>query len=262
MTRQLSLQGAELDELLALPIDRLRQRLEALGEQESVPVKPIGSQEVWAAGVTYQRSREARVAETRHADPYQRVYDAERPELFFKATAGRVRGPGEPIGIRSDSGWDVPEPELALVLNSRLEIAGYTIGNDVSSRRIEGENPLYLPQAKVYEGCCALGPWIVPAWELDPYAVEIRLRIRRGGSTAFEAETSTGRLHRRLDELAAWLGRGNRFPSGALLLTGTGIVPPDDFTLTSGDEVTVAIDGIGELTNPVEVVEAGAPAQR
>lgn len=247
--------GPRLDQLLALPVDEIRRHLQALGETDLTPVAPIGSQEVWAAGVTYERSREARTAESQHADPYTRVYDAARPELFFKATAARVRGPAEPIAIRSDSGWDVPEPELALVLNSRLEAVGYTIGNDVSSRSIEGENPLYLPQAKVYDGCCALGPHIVPAWELDPYGRRIELEIRRGETMVFQGETSSDRLHRRLEDLASWLGRANYFPAGVILLTGTGIVPPDDFTLRAGDLVSIRIDGIGELTNPVEVIE-------
>jgi 2-dehydro-3-deoxy-D-arabinonate dehydratase len=247
--------GARLDQLLALPLEEIRRHLEAMGETDLTPVAPIGSQEVWAAGVTYERSRDARTAESRHADPYTRVYEAERPELFFKATPGRVRGPGEPVCIRADSGWDVPEPELALVLNSRLEAVGYTIGNDVSSRSIEGENPLYLPQAKVYDGSCALGPWIVPAWELDPYGRRVELEIRRGEEVVFAGATGTDRLRRRLDDLARWLGRANRFPAGVILLTGTGIVPPDDFTLLAGDAVSIRIEGIGELTNPVEVIE-------
>lgn len=247
--------GPRLDQLLALPLEDIRRHLDALGETDITPVAPIGSQEVWAAGVTYERSREARTAESKHADPYTRVYDAERPELFFKATPNRVRGPGEPIAIRSDSGWDVPEPELALVLNARLETVGYTIGNDVSSRAIEGENPLYLPQAKIYDGCCALGPYVVPAWEFDPAGRQIELEIRRGGELVFRGETSTDRFHRKLDELPHWLGRANSFPVGVILLTGTGIVPPDDFTLSAGDAVSVRIEGLGELTNLVEVIE-------
>lgn len=247
--------GPRLDQLLALPLDEIRRHLEALGETDLTPLAPIGSQEVWAAGVTYERSREARTAESKHADPYTRVYDAERPELFFKATPSRVRGPGEPIAIRADSGWDVPEPELAMVLNSRLETVGFTIGDDVSSRSIEGENPLYLPQAKIYDGCCALGPHVVPAWEFDPSRRRIELEIRRGEAVAFQGETSTDRLNRRLAELPGWLGRANTFPVGVILLTGTGIVPPDEFTLRAGDVVTIRIDGIGELTNPVEVIE-------
>jgi 2-dehydro-3-deoxy-D-arabinonate dehydratase len=257
----LAIRGRDLDDLLALPLEEIRQRLSSRSA-DTEPVAPIGSQEVWAAGVTYERSRSARIAEARDGDPYSRVYDAERPELFFKATPSRVRGPGEPIAIRSDSGWDVPEPELAVVLNSRLDIAGYTIGNDVSSRRIEGDNPLYLPQAKVYDGCCALGPGIVPAWEFDPRGKSIRLRIERAGAAVFEGETSTDRLHRDIADLARWLGRANRFPHGVILLTGTGIVPPDDFTLAAGDIVSIAIEGIGELQNPVELVEAGSPAVR
>ena len=209
---------------------------------------PIENQEVWACGVTYERSRDARMHESTQRDVYDRVYDAARPEIFFKATPSRVVGPGARVAIRRDSEWDVPEPELALVLNSALEIVGYTIGNDMSSRSIDGDNPLYLPQAKVYAACCALGPAIVPAWEVaDPLALTIRLEIRRGDGPApvFSGETSTARLHRSLDELVSYLGRDNLFPNGAILLTGTGIVPPDDFTLAPGDRVRIAIDGLG-----------------
>ena len=212
---------------------------------------PIESQEVWAAGVTYQRSLEARAHEAVSADPYDRVYGAERPELFFKATANRVRGPGEAVFIRSDSTWDVPEPELAVVCNSRLEVVGYTIGNDVSSRSIEGENPLYLPQAKVFDGCCALGPAVAVAWDFSPADRAIELQINRGGSVVFRAATSTSAMQRPISQLLEYLGRNQRFDAGCILLTGTGIVPPSEFTLEDGDVVTIRIDGIGELVNPV-----------
>jgi len=213
---------------------------------------PIGQQEVWAAGVTYLRSRQARMEETHTPDIYDRVYDAERPELFFKATPSRVVGPGEAVGIRSDSTWDVPEPELVLVLNSRHEIAGYTAGNDMSSRSIEGQNPLYLPQAKIYDRCFALGPAITLVWELpDVHDLAIRMVIHRDAAPAFEGESSTRQLKRPFPELIRHLFRGNTFPHGVLLSTGTGIVPPDDFTLQPDDLVEIDIEQIGVLHNPV-----------
>jgi 2-dehydro-3-deoxy-D-arabinonate dehydratase len=244
-----------LDRLLGMPVARLREVLGTLDpargrthqREGCILLAPIEHQEVWACGVTYERSRDARMRESAQASVYDLVYDADRPEIFFKATPPRVVGPGAEVIIRADSGWDVPEPELALVLNSALEIAGYTIGNDMSSRAIEGENPLYLPQAKMYTGCCALGPAITPAWEVaDPRDLTIRLTITRDGDTAFAGEVSTARLHRTFDELIRYLGRDNAFPSGVVLLTGTGIVPPDDFTLHPGDNVQIAIEGLGQ----------------
>jgi 2-dehydro-3-deoxy-D-arabinonate dehydratase len=218
---------------------------------------PVGGQEVWAAGVTYARSRSARNEESGGHDYYNLVYDAERPELFFKAAPGRARGPGALIGVRSDSGWDVPEPELALVCDAQGEIAGFTIGNDVSSRSIEGENPLYLPQAKVYRGSCALGPCIVPAGEAPaPEEMEIRLAIARDGDAVFEGSTQVALLHRTPAELVDWLFRAQDFAAGVVLLTGTSIVPDREFTLRGGDEVRIAITGLGELVNTVEVVQA------
>jgi 2-dehydro-3-deoxy-D-arabinonate dehydratase len=244
-----------LDALLALSVEDIRRRVESAEPvdppRNTTARAPIDSQEVWAAGVTYQRSLTARAEEAVSADPYERVYTAERPELFFKATAGRVRGPGEPVRIRSDSTWDVPEPELAVVCNSLLEVVGYTIGNDVSSRSIEGENALYLPQAKVYDGCCSLGPSIALARDFSPKGRAISLEIRRGESTIFSGETSTAAMRRSIPELLSFLGRDQMFPVGCVLLTGTGIVPPADITLETGDVVTVRIDGIGELVNPV-----------
>lgn len=217
---------------------------------------PIDAQEVWAAGVTYLRSRNARMEESSQSDVYDRVYDADRPEIFLKATPSRVVGPGGAVGIRSDSGWDVPEPELALLINSSGEVVGYTIGNDVSSRSIEGENPLYLPQAKVYAQCAALGPVVVLADEIaDPRDLPITLEIRRGGEVLFAEETGTSRMHRTFEDLVNYLFRGNAFPDGAFLMTGTGIVPPSEFTLQDGDTVTITIEPIGALTNPVERIE-------
>jgi 2-dehydro-3-deoxy-D-arabinonate dehydratase len=213
---------------------------------------PIDQQEVWASGVTYLRSRDARMEESTQRDVYDIVYDAERPELFFKATPSRVSGPGESIAIRGDSTWDVPEPELALVINRDGEIVGYTIGNDVSSRSIEGENPLYLPQAKVYSKCAAVGPHIVLTWEIDNVDDrQIRLIIKRGGSVLFDGSTATSQIHRSLDVLVTFLRRHNEFPAGVILMTGTGIIPPSEFTLEDGDQVKISIDGIGTLQNPV-----------
>ncbi|HEV2067447.1 MAG TPA: fumarylacetoacetate hydrolase family protein [Thermomicrobiales bacterium] len=221
-----------------------------LGEVELVA--PIDVQEVWACGVTYRRSRDARMEESTQQDVYDRVYDADRPELFLKATASRVSGPGREIAIRGDSTWDVPEPELVLVINRHGEVVGYTVGNDVSSRSIEGENPLYLPQAKVYTACAGLGPWIVLADEVpDPTALTIQLVIERDGALFFDGETSTREIHRPLDQLVEYLHRYNAYPDGVFLMTGTGIVPPAEFTLEHGDRVSITIDRIGTLTNPV-----------
>jgi 2-dehydro-3-deoxy-D-arabinonate dehydratase len=219
-------------------------------------VAPIDAQEVWAAGVTYLRSRNARMEESSQSDVYDRVYDADRPEIFLKATPSRVVGPNEAVGIRSDSGWDVPEPELALLVNAGGEVVGYTIGNDVSSRSIEGENPLYLPQAKVYAQCAGLGPVVVLADEItDPTDLPINLEIKRGGEVLFSEETGTSRMHRTFDDLVKYLFRGNAFPAGVFLMTGTGIVPPSEFTLQGGDTVTITIEPIGALTNPVDRIE-------
>ena len=214
---------------------------------------PVDDQEVWAAGVTYERSRDARMEESAEPSIYDRVYDAARPELFFKAPAWRVRGSGEPIGIRADSDWNVPEPELGLVIAADLTIAGYVMGDDVSSRTIEGENPLYLPQAKSYRWSCALGPAIVPASAVQP-PFPIRVVIVRGGATVFDEATSTERIRRPLAELVSWLGRAMDFPAGAVLLTGTGIVPPASFTLAEGDVVSVDGGPLGRLVNTVQWV--------
>jgi 2-dehydro-3-deoxy-D-arabinonate dehydratase len=215
---------------------------------------PIQSQEVWAAGVTYLRSKDARMAEAREAGGgnfYDRVYDAERPELFFKATPHRVVGPGGAVRIRGDSKWNVPEPELTLAINCAGRIFGYTIGNDMSSRDIEGENPLYLPQAKTYAGSAALGPDLVVADELPGPDTAIRLEILRRGLAVFAAGTSVGRIKRPLPSLVEFLFRDNAFPRGAYLMTGTGIVPPDTFTLDHGDEIRITIEPVGTLRNTV-----------
>lgn len=214
---------------------------------------PVVSQEVWAAGVTYYRSRDARIEESRSAgggDFYDRVYAAERPELFFKATGQRVVGPGQAVRIRSDARWSVPEPELTLLVNAAGTIMGCTIGNDMSSRDIEGENPLYLPQAKVYVGSCALGPCILLCHEPER-STSIRLEISRGGKMAFVGTTTLMELKRGFRELVDFLFRDNNFPDGVFLMTGTGIVPGEDFTLRSGDAIRIEINGIGTLENHV-----------
>ena len=214
---------------------------------------PIDQQEVWAAGVTYKRSKTARMEESEAAAScYDRVYESPRPELFMKATPSRVSGHGQPVRIRADSEWNVPEPELALVLSSDLRLVGFTIGNDVSSRDIEGDNPLYLPQAKVYDQCCGLGPSITLAGNMPSREqIGIALAIRRGGDVVFEGSTSIDQMARSFEDLIGWLGRDNSLPQGAFLLTGTGIVPDSEFTLQAGDTVDISIDGIGTLSNSV-----------
>ena len=215
---------------------------------------PIGNQEVWAAGVTYYRSRSARMEESKSAgggDFYDRVYAAERPELFFKATASRVSGPGEYVRIRSDAAWSVPEPELTLLINHLGQLIGYTVGNDMSSRDIEGENPLYLPQAKVYDRSCALGPCILISSQALPTSTPIHLEILRNGYIEFSSSTTLAELKRTPATLIEYLFRDSSFPFGAFLLTGTGIVPPDSFTLAAGDQIKITIDPIGTLQNHV-----------
>lgn len=237
---------------LAAALDKTRASSGGMPVGSVTLLAPIDEQEIWAAGVTYLRSRDARMEESTEKSVYDRVYDAERPEIFFKAMRSRVSGPGESVAIRSDSSWDVPEPELALVINTNGEIVGFTVGNDVSSRTIEGENPLYLPQAKVYSKCAGLGPQIVLATELgDVTNRSIRLVIKRGGKVHFEGDTSTSQIHRKFEDLVAWLRKDNEFPAGVILMTGTGIVPPSEFTLEDGDIVEITIDGIGTLVNPV-----------
>jgi 2-dehydro-3-deoxy-D-arabinonate dehydratase len=213
---------------------------------------PLQSQEVWAAGVTYYRSRTARMEESKDAGGgsfYDKVYEADRPELFFKATPHRVAAPGGAVRIRADSKWNVPEPELTLAINARGRVFGYTLGNDMSSRDLEGENPLYLPQAKVYDRSAALGPCLVVARSLPGPDAVIAIEIRRGGAVAFSGETTVGQIKRPLASLAEWLYRENSFPHGCYLMTGTGIVPPDGFTLALGDEISITLSPVGTLRN-------------
>jgi 2-dehydro-3-deoxy-D-arabinonate dehydratase len=251
--------NSELHDLLRLRADELRMQIEnsfqhgAANNLPTLILAPIdGETEVWAAGVTYKQSEQARMEESGTPDIYANVYAAKRPELFFKATPRRVAGPDAPIVVRTDSTWDVPEPELVLVVNAHAEIIGYTIGNDVSSRSIEGENPLYLPQAKIYAGCCGLGPGITPAWEVsDPYNLTIHLAIERNGQVYWEGETSTRDLKRRFDELVTYLFLENDFPDGVFLCTGTALVPERQFTLEPGDVVQIDVGQLGTLRNPV-----------
>ena len=238
------------------PIALLRQaweKGEASDGESSHLLAPVGSQEVWAAGVTYYRSRTARMEESEQAGGdrfYDLVYDADRPELFFKATARRIQDPGAPVGIRSDSAWDVPEPELTLAINREGQVFGATVGNDMSSRSIEGENPLYLPQAKVYSGSASLGPCLLIG-SLPGPETEISLRISRNGDDAFHGTTTLSQLKRSYKELAGFLFQENDFPDGVLLMTGTGIVPDHPFTLQPGDIIRISISGIGTLENTV-----------
>jgi 2-dehydro-3-deoxy-D-arabinonate dehydratase len=255
---------ASMIDALTLTAANLRERLEAgsrgartevdLSQHPLLP--PIsGRQEVWASGVTYERSLKARVEESIERSVYDRVYEAERPELFLKAPAYRVVGPGEPVGIRSDSSWNVPEPELALVVNAHSEIVGYTLGNDMSSRSIEGENPLYLPQAKIYDGSCAIGPCILPAWEVpDPKALSLEIEVRREGASIFTEEVGVSRMKRTFADLVDHLFRSLSFPNGVIVLTGTGIVPDQGFSLQEDDLVRIACDRIGILENVVKTV--------
>ncbi len=245
------------DELLCSPDFHARARA-ATSKQAAknfdlaTVLAPIGTQEVWAAGVTYFRSRNARIEESKDAgggDFYDRVYAAERPELFFKATARRVVGTRSAVRIRSDAKWSVPEPELTLLINARGEIVGYTIGNDMSSRDIESENPLYLPQAKVYDGSCALGPCVLLSADPISKTTSIQLNIERKGHKVFSGSTTLAELKRDPKDLARYLFQDNSFPQGAFLLTGTGIVPPDNFTLMRGDAISIQIEGIGTLEN-------------
>jgi 2-dehydro-3-deoxy-D-arabinonate dehydratase len=246
-----------LDDLLRLSLSEARAAVESAGAAADLGgtlLPPVDTQEVWGAGVTYEQSRAGRVEESTEGGIYDRVYLAQRPEVFFKATAQRVVGDGQPVGIRADSPWNAPEPELGLVLNAGGEIFGYVVGDDVSSRSIEGENPLYLSQAKVYERSCALGPGIVPVWAAPATPFHIALRVERGEAVAFEGSTSTANIVRRFEDLAAWLMAALAFPVGVVLLTGTGIVPNESFSLRAGDIVTIDIPGVGTLNNPVVLV--------
>ncbi|MFO1021964.1 MAG: fumarylacetoacetate hydrolase family protein [Planctomycetales bacterium] len=229
------------------------QQAEPLTPSDVTILPPLDRQEVWAAGVTYKRSQVARMEESKAgASHYDKVYTAPRPELFFKATPNRVSGPHQPLRIRADTEWSVPEPEFALIISPDLRLVAYTIGNDMSARDIEGENPLYLPQAKLYKECCGLGPCVlIPEKKLDRPNTKIELVINRGREDVFKGQTDLGQMARTFEDLISWLGKDNLFPNGVILLTGTGIVPPDDFTLAAGDLVSITITGIGTLTNPI-----------
>lgn len=245
------LQTLAADELISTLLNAKTHPLET----EILGSPPLNLQEIWAAGVTYEMSKEARERESGQSTIYNQVYDAPRPELFFKSMGYETVGDSQPVGIRYDAAWSVPEPELTAVLNSRLEVIGFTIGNDMSSRDIEGENPLYLPQAKIYQAACAIGPriWLQPGRTIWPQ-LTIEITITRAGRPVFEGATTTAKLHRPLDSLLDYLGRCKKFTFGALLFTGTGVVPPDNFALQAEDEVQITIDPIGRLTNPVRVI--------
>jgi 2-dehydro-3-deoxy-D-arabinonate dehydratase len=249
-----------LADLLAVPLDQARRAVEAAAGEAGggLPgdrtLPPVDRQEVWAAGVTYLRSRDGRKEESGHGSLYDHVYDNDRPEIFFKASPWRVVGDRDAVGIRVDSGWDVPEAEVGLVLNAAGEVFGYTLGNDMSSRSIEGENPLYLPQAKIYDRSCALGPAIVPSWAVGPGPFQIGLRVLRDGHEVYAGTTSTSAMARGFEDLADWLFRALSFPAGVVLLTGTGVVPDADFTVRPGDTIEITSAALGTLTNPVVAV--------
>jgi len=258
-----------LDTLLRLPLAEMRELLELethprqrIDPAEVELAAPAQSQEVWAAGVTYLRSREARLEEARQKTIYEHVYESDRPELFFKAAGWRVVPDGGEVGVREDSTWDVPEPELAVLSNSRAEVVAYACGNDMSSRSIEGENPLFLPQAKVYDRSCAIGPAAVLAWEIDVSRAGMRMTIERDGKSVFDGTASVADMTREPAKLAAVLQSSYTLPMGAWLLTGTSLVPPEPYTAEPGDVVRIAIDGLGELTNRVSLVKhSGAQAK-
>ena len=257
-----------LDDLLRLPLAEIRKTLDSASaaRQRADPnvelLAPAQSQEVWAAGVTYLRSREARLEETSQKNIYEHVYESDRPELFFKSAGWRVVPHGGELGVRADSSWDVPEPELAVLANSRAEVVAYACGNDMSSRSIEGENPLFLPQAKVYDRSCAIGPAAVLAWAVDITRAVIRMTIERDGTTVFAGTSTVGDMTREPAKLVGVLYSSYTLPVGAWLLTGTSLVPPQPYTATAGDVVRIAIEGLGELTNRVSTVRhSGAEAK-
>ena len=244
--------GTTLDEVATTLVDRAEPV--DPGSLEDEAARPIVPDEVWAAGVTYEISEQAREEESELPDVYRRVYENERPEIFFKATANRTVGPAESIGVRGDSGWNVPEPELGVVIYDG-EVVGYTIGNDVSSRELEGTNPLYLPQAKVYDRSCSIGPCLASADALaDPHDLDIEMTIRRNGDVVFDETTNTAEMVRTCSELVDYYRRSNAIPRVAVLLTGTSLVPPEDVSLTAGDTVRISIESIGTLENPVVTV--------
>jgi 2-dehydro-3-deoxy-D-arabinonate dehydratase len=246
----------ESEDALATLNRLAKQKLPRVAVSEIALLAPVEEQEVWAAGVTYLRSKNARMEESdSSASAYDKVYAAERPEIFFKSLPGKAVGGDDTVGIRRDAKWNVPEPELALVINSKGKIIGHTVGNDMSSRDIEGENLLYLPQAKIYTRSCALGPCIrLGASEAEAREWKIRIEIKRGGQSVFSGETSAARMKRSFEELAGYLFRSQAFPGGAVLLTGTGVVPPDSFTLHEKDLIEIEISEIGLLKNSVVVV--------
>jgi 2-dehydro-3-deoxy-D-arabinonate dehydratase len=255
-----------LDELLRMPLAEIREKLESIRARRADAnvelVAPAQSQEVWAAGVTYLRSREARLEETSQRTIYEHVYESDRPELFFKAAGWRVVPHGGDVGVRADSTWDVPEPELAVLSNSRSEVIAYACGNDMSSRSIEGENPLFLPQAKIYDRSCAIGPAAVLAWAVDVTRATIRMTIERDGKTVFAGTSTVADMTRAPAKLVGVLHSSYTLPLGAWLLTGTSLVPPQPYTATAGDLVRIAIDGLGELSNRVTAVRhTGAEAR-
>lgn len=254
-----------LDDLLRLTAAEMRSALEStvgdLDPAECELLAPVESQEVWACGVTYARSRAARMEESTAQDIYAKVYEAERPELFFKSAGWRVVGHGGEVGVRPDSKWNVPEPELAVLSNSRGEVVAYACANDMSSRSIEGENPLYLPQAKVYDRSCSIGPAAVLAWGVDPSQAQVKMRISRRSSVVFDGIANLSQMVRHPAELSAVLHAAYPLPAGAWLLTGTSLVPPPPYTAEAGDVVEIEIEGIGRLVNPVVVVpHSGARA--
>ncbi len=253
-----------LAELLALPLAEAQAVVQGasnppveVGSVDILP--PVDTQEVWAAGVTYQRSRDGRVEESGNDDLYDHVYAAPRPEIFFKATPQRVVTDGQPVGIRADSGWDVPEAEIALLVSSAGDIFGYLVGNDMSSRSIEGENALYLPQAKVYEASCALSSQIVPVWEAPGLPLVVSVDLTRDGKSVFSGQTDSDAMRRTFEELVRWLMLALPFPDGVVLMTGTGLVPGPEVTVEAGDVVTVTISGVATLTNPVVLVGHPTP---
>jgi len=257
-----------LDDLLRMPLAEIRKTLDSASamRQRADPnvqlLAPAESQEVWAAGVTYLRSREARLEETSQKNIYEHVYESDRPELFFKSAGWRVVPHGGELGVRADSTWDVPEPELAVLSNSRAEVVAYACGNDMSSRSIEGENPLFLPQAKVYDRSCAIGPAAVLAWAVDVTRALIRMTIERDGTTIFAGTSNVADMTREPAKLVGVLYSSYTLPVGAWLLTGTSLVPPQPYTATAGDVVRIAIEGLGELTNRVSTVRhSGAEAK-
>jgi 2-dehydro-3-deoxy-D-arabinonate dehydratase len=248
--------GRELDDFIDSKLESKKlEKAEGYTIEDVVLKLPLSPPEVWAAGITYLRSRQAREVETSFKGLYDYVYDAKRPEIFFKTTSSRCVGPDEDVGIRNDAKWSVPEPELALVFGANCDVVGYTIGNDLSARDIEGENPLYLPQAKIFKRCCALGPVVATRREIpEPRNLNIDMSILRRGKSIFHGSISTSQLKRNIEELVYYLRSNNTIPSCSVFMTGTGIVPPDDFALMDGDLIEIEIQGIGKLRNTARIL--------